>query len=87
MSVSPTCRAPRTPGPTAERWRAVYQAAAFGLEPMLVQADYTIDAGCAAADEALRRGPTALIAANDLCAIGALARLADKGVRCRRTCR
>jgi LacI family transcriptional regulator, repressor for deo operon, udp, cdd, tsx, nupC, and nupG len=65
----------------AERWRAVAHAAAFGLEPIRVQAGYTIEAGYDAVDEALGHGATALIAANDLCAIGALSRLRDKGVR------
>jgi LacI family transcriptional regulator len=65
----------------AERWRAVSHAAAFGLEPIRVQAGYTIDAGYDAVDEALRHGATALIGANDLCAIGALSRLRDKGIR------
>lgn len=64
-----------------ERWRAVSQAAASGLEPAFIRAGYTIDAGYDAVDEAIRSGATALIAANDLCAIGALSRLRDRGVR------
>jgi LacI family transcriptional regulator, repressor for deo operon, udp, cdd, tsx, nupC, and nupG len=67
--------------PNGERWRAVVHAAAFGLEPTRIPAGDTIDAGYRAVDEALQSGATALLAANDLCAIGALTRLREKGVR------
>ncbi|MFH1331055.1 MAG: LacI family DNA-binding transcriptional regulator [Actinomycetota bacterium] len=65
----------------AERWRAVQHAATLGLETWRVQAGPSIDAGYAATDAALALEPTALIAANDLCAVGALARLRDLGRR------
>jgi LacI family transcriptional regulator len=65
----------------AERWRAVEQAAALGLEPRRVQAGPTIEAGYAATDAALAHRPTALAATNDLCAIGALTRLREAGLR------
>jgi len=65
----------------AERWRAVQHAATLGLEPLLVQAGPTIEAGYAATDTALVLEPTALIAANDLCAVGALTRLRELGRR------
>ena len=65
----------------AERWRAVEHAAAFGLEPSRIQAGYTIEAGYDAVDAALALLPTALIATNDLCAVGALTRLRERGLR------
>ena len=65
----------------AERWRAVEHAAGLGLEPLRVEAGSTIDAGYDATDAALTLAPTALIAANDLCAIGVLTRLRELGLR------
>ena len=65
----------------AERWRAVRHAASLGLEPLRVQAGPTIDAGYAATDAALALEPTALIGANDLCAVGVLTRLRELGRR------
>lgn len=64
-----------------ERWRAVENSAAFGLEPVKVQAGYTIDEGYAATDAALQHDPSALIASNDLCAVGVLTRLRELGLR------
>ena len=64
-----------------ERWRAVQHAAILGLEPVLVQAGPSIDAGYAATEAALAFEPTALIAANDLCAVGVLTRLRELGRR------
>lgn len=64
-----------------ERWRAVQQSTSFGLEPFQVRAGLTIDEGYAATDAALELEPTALIAANDLCAVGALTRLRELGRR------
>lgn len=63
----------------SERWRAVQHAADLGLEPLRVQAGPTIDDGYAATDAALALGPTALIAVNDLCAVGVLTRLRELG--------
>ncbi|MBM3694878.1 MAG: LacI family transcriptional regulator [Actinobacteria bacterium] len=65
----------------AERWRAVQHSAALGLDPLRVQAGPSIDAGYAATDAALALSPTALIAANDLCAIGVLTRLREVGLQ------
>ncbi len=64
----------------AERWRAVQAAASLGMEPHRVEAGPTIDAGYAATDAALAFEPTALIACNDLCAVGVLTRLRELGV-------
>jgi len=66
---------------TAERWRAVQAAAALGMEPFRVEGGLTIEAGYDAAGAALAFDPTALIAVNDLCAIGALTRLRELGRR------
>jgi LacI family transcriptional regulator len=64
-----------------ERWRAVENSGAFGLEPVRVQAGYTIDEGYAATDAALQHDPSALVASNDLCAVGVLTRLRELGLR------
>lgn len=64
-----------------ERWRAVEQARILGLDPVQVSADSTIEAGYGATDEALGHEPTALIAFNDLAALGAIARLRELGLR------
>lgn len=65
----------------SERWRAVEHAASLGLEPRRVSAGPTIDAGYAATDAAVALSPTALLAANDLCAVGVLTRLRELGLR------
>ncbi len=65
----------------AERWRAVQEAESLGLEPHRVEAGPTIEAGYAATDAALAFEPTALIACNDLCAVGVLTRLRELGRR------
>ncbi len=65
----------------AERWRAVKDSASLGLEPIWMQSGPTIDAGYAVVDSVLTLGPTALIACNDLCAVGALTRLRELGRR------
>jgi LacI family transcriptional regulator, repressor for deo operon, udp, cdd, tsx, nupC, and nupG len=65
----------------AERWRAVRAAESLGMEPRRVEAGPTIDAGYAATDAALALEPTALIACNDLCAVGVLTRLRELGRR------
>jgi DNA-binding LacI/PurR family transcriptional regulator len=44
----------------------------------------TLDGGPAAADAGLASGATALVAYNDLLAIGVLRRLEERGCRCRR---
>lgn len=67
--------------PNFERLRAIEHAAAFGLEVAVVQAGASVECGHKAAAEALSHDPTALVAFNDLVAFGALAKLADLGIR------
>ena len=66
----------------AERWRALSEhAAAAGIR--IVRCGPfapTLDGGPAAADVGLATGATALVAFNDLLAIGVLRRLAERGV-------
>jgi LacI family transcriptional regulator len=64
-----------------ERWKGIQQARIMGVEARLVQADATISAGYAATDEALTDQPTAIMAYNDLAAIGVMARLTELGIR------
>lgn len=64
-----------------ERWRAVQQAAVFGLESTAVAADGSIQAGRRAVEAALEHRPTALVCFNDLAAIGAMSRLRELGLR------
>jgi len=64
----------------AERRRAVGHASVFGLEPIFVNAGYTIDAGYEATDRALEHEPTAIAASNDMAAIGVLTRLRELGI-------
>jgi LacI family transcriptional regulator len=63
-----------------ERARAIGQAAAFGLQSVIVPAGATIEAGYQAVDPALESNPTALICFSDLVAFGAMARLDELGV-------
>ena len=63
-----------------ERARAMRQAAAFGLQSVMVPAGDTIEAGYAAVDAALESNPSALVCSNDLAAFGALARLDELGI-------
>lgn len=71
-------------GPNARSRRAEYEKAMrrHGLTPDVIESAYTEQAGSAAAAELLRREhlPTALMAANDRCAVGALATLARNNV-------
>ena len=66
----------------AQRWRALSEAAeAAGIR--IVRCGPfapTLDGGPAAADVGLATGATALVAFNDLLAIGALRRLAERGI-------
>ena len=64
-----------------ERWRAVQQARILGIEAAMVPSSGTIEAGYEATEAALAHEPTALIAFNDLCALGAIARLRELGLR------
>jgi len=63
-----------------ERWRAVSHASSFGLDPVSVEAGYSIEAGYQATDRALEYEPTAILASNDLSAIGVLTRLRELGI-------
>lgn len=64
-----------------QRRSAVEDAGALGLEITVVPAGSSIRSGHAAADAALAIGPTAIMAFNDLAAIGVMTRLAERGVR------
>ena len=66
---------------TGQRWQAVQEAAAFGLDPVLVRSGPTLEEGYAAASAALEHRPTALLATSDPTAIGALSRLQELGRR------
>ncbi|MHB1063643.1 MAG: LacI family DNA-binding transcriptional regulator [Georgenia sp.] len=56
-------------------------AAELGLDIVVVEAGGTIRAGYEATDGALALGPTAISSFNDLVALGALHRLAERGIR------
>ena len=63
-----------------ERWKGVQLAQHMGLEAVRVEAEGTIESSYAAMDRALEAKPTAIIAFNDLAAVGALSRLRDLGI-------
>lgn len=63
-----------------ERWKGVQLAQHMGLEAVRVQAQGTIESAYAAMDKALDAKPTAIVAFNDLAAVGALSRLRDLGI-------
>jgi LacI family repressor for deo operon, udp, cdd, tsx, nupC, and nupG len=66
--------------PQQERWRAIEAAAASGLHVTAIPAGSSIEAGHAALEKALVGDPTAVMAFNDLVAVGALSRLAGLGI-------
>ena len=70
-------------GAGARRRRAGYTAAIkrHGLEPMVVAGSYTEEGGAEGVRQLLdtKRSPTAIFAANDLAALGALQALAESG--------
>lgn len=61
-----------------DRWEAV--RGVFGENAIFVPCGSTIEAGYRAVDEALKHQPTALMAFNDLVAIGSLGRLRELGI-------
>lgn len=72
-------------GPNARSRRDAFELAmrARGLVPEVVEAAFSEDAGYSATTALLRRDhrPTAIMAANDRCAVGVLAALAHHGLR------
>ncbi|HZQ64153.1 MAG TPA: LacI family DNA-binding transcriptional regulator [Gaiellaceae bacterium] len=73
----------RGAGAAARRSAYVREMKRLGLEPRVVKAEFTEQAGVHAAGELLRDDvlPTAVFAANDLVAAGALDRFEDAGLR------
>jgi DNA-binding LacI/PurR family transcriptional regulator len=73
----------RGAGAAARRRGYVREMERRGLEPLVVPGDFTEAAGVRAAEHLLESGtiPTAVFAANDLVAAGALDRLEDSGLR------
>ena len=63
-----------------ERWKGIQLAQHMGLEAVRVEAEGTIESSYEAVDRALEFKPTAIIAFNDLGAVGALSRLRDLGI-------
>lgn len=72
----------RTSWPAAKRWKALQTTAAeLGIEVVrLGPFTATIASGPAAADAAVVTGATAIVAHNDLLALGVLRRLAERGI-------
>jgi LacI family transcriptional regulator, galactose operon repressor len=64
-----------------ERWRAVRAAARQGLDVTPLRVGATMEAGYDAAERVLRTGATAVLAYNDLAAVGVIGGLAERGVR------
>ena len=73
---------PRNSWTARQRWNSIRSASAgVGVEAQRIgHFAPTVASGAVAADAALRAGPSAIIAHNDLLALGVLRRLADKGV-------
>jgi len=67
---------------TGDTRRRAFRQAAGERAPITVAGSYTEHSGATAAGELLREGPTAVIAANDLLALGVLDALAAAGLRC-----
>lgn len=63
-------------------YEAAMTEAGHGVDPDLVATgDFTIEGGARAAERLLAVGPTAIVAANDMMAIGAVRHLLDAGIR------
>jgi DNA-binding LacI/PurR family transcriptional regulator len=64
-----------------ERWRAVRSLARHGVDITALHVGGTMSAGHEAVPQILRAGATAVLAYNDLAAIGVVVGLAERGVR------
>jgi LacI family transcriptional regulator len=64
-----------------ERWRAVRSLARGGLDITAIRVGATMEAGHRAVPQILRSGVTAVLAYNDLAAIGVVVGLAERGIR------
>jgi LacI family transcriptional regulator len=64
-----------------ERWRAVRSLARRGLSITTIRVGATMEAGHQAVPQILRTGATAVLAYNDLAAIGVVVGLAERGIR------
>jgi len=64
-----------------ERWRAVRSVARQGLDVTAIRVGATMEAGHSAVPQILRTGATAVLAYNDLAAIGVIVGLGERGVR------
>jgi LacI family transcriptional regulator len=64
-----------------ERWRAIRSVARLGLTVTAIRSGGTMDDGYRTVDEIIRSGCTAVLAYNDLAAIGVIAGLTERGIR------
>lgn len=64
-----------------ERWRAIRSVARLGLTVTAIRSGGTMDDGYRCVDEVVRSGCTAVLAYNDLAAIGVIAGLSERGIR------
>ena len=73
---------PRPSWSNRQRWKSLKATAdRLGMEAVVLGPfEPGYEAGLGAADQALASGPTAIVAYNDLMALGVLARLVDRGV-------
>jgi LacI family transcriptional regulator len=64
-----------------ERWRAIRSVARLGLTVTAIRSGGDMADGYKAVDEIVHSGCTAVLAYNDLAAIGVIAGLAERGIR------
>ena len=74
-------RGPQRSWQASERWRAVRSLGRQGLDVTAVRSGGTMEDGYQAVDEIVHSGCTAVLAYNDLAAIGVIAGLAERGIR------